>query len=157
MAGQVHLRRLIVLGLSSVGGLGYSRYAPGSVGTLGGIGIWWLLSGVSLGHYLLVTGLVIALAIVVAEKAEKLYGEHDSSKIVIDEVAGMLVAAIGVPFRWLDGLAVFILFRIFDILKPPPIRQLDNSVRGGLGIVVDDVVAGAFACVVIHGWYWFRA
>ena len=76
-------------------------------------------------------------------------GVKDPQFVVIDEVAGQLIALIGVPFGWKTFLAGFILFRGFDILKPPPVRQLE-ALPEGTGIVVDDVAAGLYACAVMH-------
>ena len=74
---------------------------------------------------------------------------EDPSQIVIDEIAGFMIAMIGHPFTWLNIGLGFVLFRVFDILKPPPIRQIDSKIKGAWGIVLDDVVAGVFACVVV--------
>ena len=83
--------------------------------------------------------------------AERIYGAHDVQKIVIDETAGLLVTVIGVPFRWPEVVAAFIAFRVLDMTKPWPIRWLDRNVRGGFGVVLDDLVAGAVACGALHG------
>jgi len=76
-------------------------------------------------------------------------GSKDPQTVVIDEVAGQLVALIAVPLTWKTLLAGLILFRVFDILKPPPVRQLER-LADGLGIVADDVAAGLYALVVMH-------
>ena len=91
------------------------------------------------------------LAIGFASRAETLLGTHDARTIVIDEVAGMLVTAIGVPFRWPEIVAAFVVFRVLDIIKPWPIRWVDARMGGGLGVVLDDVLAGALGCVLLHG------
>jgi phosphatidylglycerophosphatase A len=76
-------------------------------------------------------------------------GAKDPQVVVIDEVAGQLVALIAVPLEWKSFLAGFILFRAFDILKPPPVRQLE-ALPEGTGIVLDDIAAGLYALVVVH-------
>ena len=136
--------------LSSAFGLGYAPKAPGTFGTLAGIPLWWAMSDLSPLVFVAATLGWILLAFWVSDHADRIYGDHDSGKIVIDEVVGFLVAAIGIPFTWPNVLAVFVLFRIFDITKPPPIGYLDERVSGGVGVVVDDLVAGAFACVILH-------
>ena len=93
---------------------------------------------------------VIAVSIVVADKADAAYENHDQGQIVIDEVAGLVVAAWCVPFTAGNALIVFFVFRFFDIAKPPPIRFLDRNVKRGLGVVIDDVLAGVYTCVVWH-------
>ena len=98
----------------------------------------------------------VALAIVVtligipaATQVARTSGKKDPSFVVIDEVAGQLIALIGVPIAWKSFLAGFILFRVFDILKPPPVRQLERLPEG-TGIVLDDVAAGIYALAMMQ-------
>jgi len=84
-----------------------------------------------------------------AAEAEKVIGNHDPKQIVIDEWAGMAVSLIGVPPRLSSYIVAFILFRIFDVIKPPPARQMEK-IPGGYGIVLDDVFAGLYSLIV----YW---
>jgi phosphatidylglycerophosphatase A len=144
-------RRLLVFGLSSAAGLGYLPKAPGTWGTLAALPIWYACRGLSPLAFTVVVLLVTAFSVLVAEAAERLYGRHDVQLIVIDEVAGMLVTAIGVPFAWPEVLAGFVLFRLFDMTKPQPIRWLDEHVPGGFGVVLDDIAAGVVACGLLHG------
>lgn len=152
--------RLLVLSASSALGLGYLPKMPGTFGTLAAIPIWWALSGHALSVSISVTAAAILVAIWIAGCAEAIYGKHDAQRIVIDEVVGLLTAAIGVPFAWPEVLAAFLLFRFFDMTKPPPIRTIDRRVPGGLGVVLDDVAAGAVSCAllhtarVVHGGWW---
>jgi len=141
---------VVVLSFSSAGGLGYVPKAPGTFGTLAAIPIWWALSDVSVGIFVAVTAALIAFSIWVSDHADRIYGDHDSGKIVIDEVVGLLATAIAVPFNPTSVVVVFILFRLFDIIKPPPIRYLDEHVSGGFGVVIDDVIAGLMACPLAH-------
>jgi phosphatidylglycerophosphatase A len=90
---------------------------------------------------------VMAIGIPAATRVARAAGKRDPSQVVIDEVAGQLIALVGVPLRWQSLLAGFILFRAFDILKPPPVRHLE-SLPEGAGIVLDDVAAGAYALLV---------
>ena len=150
----------IVLALSSALGLGYLPKAPGTWGTLLAIPIWWALRSLSTLHFAVVALAFCFVSVVISELAERIYGKHDVQKIVIDEVAGLLVTAIGVPCRWQQVLAAFLLFRLFDMTKPGPIRTLDQRVSGGLGVVLDDVAAGLLACGLLHatrfafgGWW----
>jgi phosphatidylglycerophosphatase A len=150
----MQLRQRLVLVLSSAFGLGYLPKAPGTWGTLLGIPIWWALSPLAAPTFGLAVLVITLVAVGISELAERIYGRHDVQKIVIDEVVGLLVTAIGVPFRWQQVLPAFILFRLFDMTKPPPIRTLDEQVKGGLGVVVDDVAAGLVACGVLHAARW---
>ena len=142
---------IAVLTLTSWFGCGYLPGAPGTWGTLGSLPLWWLLSGVSAPVFGAAVVALIAIAVALSSRAEKIYGAHDVGKIVIDETAGLMVTAIGVPFRWPEVLAAFALFRLLDALKPWPIRWLDRHVSGGFGVVIDDVAAGAIACLLLHG------
>jgi phosphatidylglycerophosphatase A len=92
---------------------------------------------------------VTLIGIPVATRVSRASGAKDPQFVVIDEVAGQLVALIGVPLAWKPFLAGFILFRVFDILKPPPVRQLE-ALPEGAGIVLDDVAAGLYALAIMH-------
>ena len=142
--------RRFVLGITSVGGLGYAPFAPGTFGSLGAMPFWWLAAVLSPLHYGVMTLAVIGLSIWASNHAEVIYGEHDSGKIVVDEFAGILATGFLIPQTWQWAIAVFVVFRLFDILKPPPIRQIDRSLGGGAGVVLDDVVAGIMACITLH-------
>lgn len=139
---------------STAFGLGYLPLAPGTWGTFAALPLWWLLQGCSLWLWALwITGFVIC-SIVICHLADKMFGHHDASQIVLDEVAGMLVASFALPFAWQHVTLAFVLFRAFDMLKPGPIRWIDDHVHGGLGVVLDDVAAGAVACGLVHGLFW---
>ncbi len=92
--------------------------------------------------------------IIASSRTEKVLGMHDNSAIVVDEFAGMFVTVLFYPsdLYWL--LLAFVLFRLFDILKPFPISYLDKHVGGGLGVMIDDLLAGAMACVCSHFVFW---
>ncbi len=97
----------------------------------------------------LLAGLVTLIGIPAATQVARGFGIKDPQFVVIDEVAGQLVALIAVPLAWKSFLASFILFRVFDILKPPPVRQLE-ALPEGTGIVLDDIAAGLYALIVVH-------
>lgn len=122
-------------------GLGYVPWAPGTFGTLLGV----ILAILVPDNMYLVT-VVCIFGIWAANEAEKNLDQHDSPKIVIDEIAGFLIAA----YNW-DGIylvTAFILFRFFDIIKPFPVNQL-QKLPGGLGIMADDIAAGLMANIVL--------
>ena len=84
------------------------------------------------------------------------FSYDNSGKIVIDEVAGLLVTVIGVPFEWPLVVTAFLVFRFFDIVKPPPVRQIDAKLGGGAGVILDDSMAGIYGLGVMHGLYWLN-
>ena len=124
--------------------------APGTFGSLLGLPLCFLLTGIQLPAVLAAVLLITVLAIWIAGAAERILGHRDPGCIVIDEIAGMVVTLIGLPFNPTTAAVGFVLFRILDILKPFPIRILDKRLPGGLGIVADDVVAGVFANILLR-------
>lgn len=143
------MRRLIII-LATWGGTGYSPLASGTVGTLAAIPLYLLLAGLSLPLYLALLLPFGWFACWVSGKAEGIFHEQDSGKIVIDEVVGYLVTMAGVPLSWQGVLLGFFLFRFFDITKIPPARFFDRQMKNGYGVVLDDVVAGLYACLTLH-------
>jgi phosphatidylglycerophosphatase A len=132
-------------------GSGLAAKMPGTLGTLAALPLVVLLSHFSsFSVYLTVTILVCVLGIWICGKTAQDMGVHDDSSIVWDEVAGMLITMLAVPLSWQTVLVGFMLFRFFDILKPWPINYLDKHVHGGFGIMIDDVLAGLFALVILH-------
>jgi len=135
-------------------GTGASPYAPGTVGTLLGVPLVYLLSHWSLWVYLAVSCVLIIVGIWVCDKTSKDIGVHDHGGIVIDEVAGYLVTMIAIPVNMWTLVAAFVVFRFFDIIKPWPIGWLDKKVEGGLGIMVDDLLAGVYGLGVMWFTLW---
>lgn len=128
-------------------GSGYVPRAPGTAGSVVGLGLAFVLHGLSGGHrfyYLLATVVISLVAIPIATAAERIYGQKDCPKIVIDEIAGILATFLMVPLTWLTVPIGFVLFRLFDIWKPYPIKKLQD-LPGGWGIVLDDLLAGGYA------------
>ncbi len=130
---------------------GYAPIVPGTFGTLVGIPIFFMLSFAGIK---MATAILIALIVVscwIANEAEKLYGMKDPNDIVIDEVVGYLATVWALPFTWFTVIAGFFIFRILDILKPYPIRKMEDWIPGGTGVVMDDVLAGVYGCIILHG------
>ena len=128
--------------------VGYIPFAPGTFGSLIGLPLCSLLAGIQLPAAIMAAVVLILLAIWISGAAARRLKRKDPGCIVIDEIAGMVVTFIGLPFTLTTAVLGFILFRILDILKPFPIRMIDQRLSGGLGIVADDVVAGIFANIV---------
>ncbi len=131
-------------------GSGLAPFAPGTFGTVVGVGLYWLLAGLSLPYYLLVLVVVSVAGIWICGRTAEDLKTHDHSGIVWDEIAGYLVTMIAAPVGWQWMLIGFLLFRFFDVLKPWPISWLDRRVEGGLGIMVDDLLAGVFSLVLLQ-------
>jgi phosphatidylglycerophosphatase A len=125
--------------------LGFIPKAPGTFGSLLGIPAYWLISQLSL----LIQGAVLTISAIFAAwicgKAGPLLGRTDASQIVLDEAVGMSIALAGAPFSASTIVMAFVFFRLFDIWKPFPVRQIELYVPGGWGVVLDDVMAGVLA------------
>lgn len=144
------LKPKLIQFFATAGFVGLIPKAPGTFGTIVAIPVAYLLSKLGANGYLLATGFLIGFSIWISELHERNLGTHDSKTIVIDEVVGFLVAFAWLPVTWQSFAAAFVLFRIFDILKPYPISVLDRKVKGGLGVVVDDLAAGLIANVILQ-------
>lgn len=125
-------------------------FAPGTVGTVLGLPLCFLLSGSDLPITILYTVLIIFFAVWIAHEAVRILEQKDPGCIVIDEIAGLVVTLTGLPFNVFTVIAGFLLFRIFDILKPFPIRLLEKNLSGGAGVVMDDVAAGIYSNLVLR-------
>ena len=138
-------------------GAGISRYAPGTLGTVMAIPIYWLLQTQGLWIYLGVVLLMLIAGIGLCGYTARALNSHDHPGIVWDEFVGFLITMIAVPSTWYWLLLGFSLFRLFDIWKPFPIKQLDQRVRGGFGVMLDDVVAGIYAWFCLWGVIWLTS
>jgi phosphatidylglycerophosphatase A len=140
--------RALVIVLATAGGAGYAPVASGTVGSLVALPLVPWIARVRDGSWPAAIGIVLAmvvLAVWVAGRAEDVFDGADHSRIVIDEVAGMAMAALFAPATWTAAALVFVTFRVFDVLKPFPANVFDRRVAGGVGVVGDDLVAGTYA------------
>jgi phosphatidylglycerophosphatase A len=147
------MRRHAIVFLASGAYLGYAPVASGTFGTLAGVALYPVfdaLRRLSAPLYVLSALALIAAAIAVAGEAESVFGEKDSGKITIDEVAGYVVATLFVKPSLAVLLASFVLFRIFDVVKVWPASYFDREVGGGAGVVLDDVISGVYANLVLR-------
>ncbi|WP_455206529.1 phosphatidylglycerophosphatase A family protein [Kaarinaea lacus] len=131
-------------------GSGLAPKAPGTVGTLVAIPLYLLLSGLWLWQYVAVVIAGFLIGIWICGTAARQLGVHDDPSIVWDEIIGYLITMIAAPSGWLWIGVGFVLFRIFDIVKPWPICVIDQRMSGGLGIMFDDVLAGIYALVALQ-------
>ena len=131
-------------------GTGLAPLAPGTFGTLIAVPLYLLLAQFDLAWYLAITAAGFAIGIWLCGRTSDALGKHDHGAIVWDEIVGFWVTMIAVPAAWQWILLGFVLFRLFDIVKPWPIRLVDSRMRGGLGIMFDDLLAGLYALVCIQ-------
>lgn len=136
-------------------GSGLPTKAPGTFGSLAAMLVWWALMS-DLGLYIQLFIIVIGFVagIYICQQCAKDLGVHDYGGIVWDEWIGLWITYLYLPHGIVWLLYGFVLFRVFDILKPPPISWLDKKVAGGLGIMLDDVLAGLFALAVLQASYY---
>ena len=144
--------------------LGYGKPGPGTWASIATVLIWWLsmrhvppqcLATIAPFTTAVVALFVTLIGIPAATRVARAWNVKDPSQVVIDEVAGQLVTLIACPVTWKAALAALILFRAFDILKPPPIRQLE-ALPDGTGIMLDDIGAGIFGWIVLHALLHYR-
>jgi len=131
-------------------GSGAAPVAPGTFGTLAAVPLYLLLAQLPLALYLLAVMLAFGVGIWLCERTSRDLGVHDHGGIVWDEFVGFWLTMVAAPEGWQWLLAGFLLFRLFDILKPFPINYLDRHIHGGLGIMLDDAVAGSFAWLILQ-------
>ena len=130
-------------------GVGLLPKAPGTAGSVLGLLVAWLTFSIGLPWRIAIAGALIIIGIWICGESAKRLGTHDYRGIVWDEIAGMYVTLLAVPRELIFWAIGFALFRIFDIWKPWPIRDLDSTVAGGLGIMIDDLLASIFAILLL--------
>ena len=135
-------------------GSGLMPVAPGTWGTVAAIPIYLLLAQTHWSVYLSVTLVSFILGVFICNKVSRDLGVPDYSGIVWDEIVGFLLTMFLVPFHVIWIISGFLLFRLFDIWKPNPIRWLDHYVKGGFGIMIDDVLAAIFAWIILQALVW---
>jgi phosphatidylglycerophosphatase A len=150
--------RTLAIVLATAAGAGFAPLAPGTVGAAVGVALFAGIAGSGPIAVLAVAGVLLAVGVWAAGEAERAFGRHDDGRIVLDEVVGQLVAL--APLAWLPVAqaraplllgAGFLAFRLFDIWKPGPVRWAERRFPGGLGVMLDDVVAGGLAGVCMAG------
>jgi phosphatidylglycerophosphatase A len=139
-------RHCLAFGLGS----GLARYAPGTFGTMVAIPLYLVLARFPAWLYAVTVIAAFALGVWICDSVSRDLRVHDHGGIVFDEFVGYWITMFLVPVTWTSVLAGFVLFRLFDIWKPWPIRWFDRHVPGGFGIMLDDVIAGLLACAALH-------
>lgn len=128
---------------------GMAPFAPGTAGTLVGVLLYFLIMGLSPMWYFAICLLIAGIGTWVAGDAEKQLGQTDAPSIVIDEIVGFFITMFMLPPSWGFIIAGFLLFRLFDIVKPWPLKRLQD-LHGGVGIMLDDIGAGIYANIVLQ-------
>jgi phosphatidylglycerophosphatase A len=145
--------RAAVVFLASFAYVGYIPVASGTFGSLAAMPLFYVFDAIrhaSTAGALAVFVAFVAAACWIAGQAESYLQEHDSHKIVIDEAAGYVAATLFLPLGWSTALLAFFVFRVFDVVKPFPAGYIDARVPGGAGVVLDDVVSGIYANLVVR-------
>ncbi len=135
-------------------GLGAIPIAPGTFGTLGGVVLYLILSRLPLWVYIMVAVVLLIFGFLICGITNRDFGTDDHPAAVWDEIVGFLFVMIAVPKTWYFILIGFVLFRLFDIWKPWPIRWVDRHIHGGIGVMLDDVVAALFSLVILQILVW---
>jgi phosphatidylglycerophosphatase A len=139
-----------LVGLATLFGVGKLPKAPGTWGTLATIPIGILLMWLGPFWHMGACVFLLPVSILAAEAYERFHDSHDASEVVIDEVIGFLITLAWLPLTWQTLALGFVIFRVLDIFKPFPISYLDRKVPGGVGVIVDDVLAGVIANLVLQ-------
>ena len=130
-------------------GTGLSPWAPGTMGTLLAVPFAWLMLDWPMAWRIATVAVVILGGILICGASARRLGVHDHPAIVLDEIAALLALALTLPKHAAWLASAFILFRFFDIAKPWPIRDMDHRLRGGLGIMLDDLIAALYAAACV--------
>lgn len=150
---------VIALVIATGAGSGYSPVASGTAGAAVGVLLFWPLAALSLPLYAVTVVGSIGLAIWAAERMCRAWGTEDDGRIVADEIAGQLVTLLPLVAVGLSGsiawvVTGFVLFRVYDVWKPGPVRWLEENLPGGIGVVMDDVLAGVLGALTLAALLW---
>ena len=130
-------------------GSGYAPFAPGTAGSAVGLLLFWPLAGLPPAQLLEATAVLVVLGILAGDHVARAVGKKDPGLVVVDEVAGQWVSLLFLPFTLGTALAAFFLFRLMDVIKPWPARDLER-LPGGVGIMADDLMAGVYANLLLR-------
>lgn len=136
-------------------GSGLVPKAPGTLGTIIGLPLYWGISSYPINLQLLIVTLLFLAGIYFCQVAGENLGVSDHGGIVWDEIVAMMLVLIFTPFFWAWWMIAFLLFRLFDIWKPFPIRQCDAAIKGGFGVMFDDLLAAIYAIICLEGFKWW--
>ncbi len=135
-------------------GSGLAPKAPGTLGTLVGFPLFWLISNYTFNTQLMITTTLFIMGVYVCDKTGKVLGVADYGGIVWDEIVAMMLVLTFTPLNWFWWFAAFLLFRLFDIWKPDPICYFDAKLKNGFGVMFDDLLAAIYAILVMKFIAW---
>jgi phosphatidylglycerophosphatase A len=135
-------------------GSGLAKQAPGTFGTLIGMPLYLLIAGLGFYNQLAIIFVLFLVGIYCCDKTGKALGVSDHGSIVWDEIVAIMLVLTVTPYQWQWWLSAFLLFRLFDIWKPAPIRQCDAMVKGGFGVMLDDLLAAVYAMISLKILLW---
>ncbi len=138
-------------------GSGLAKKAPGTFGTLLGFPLFWMISGYTQSTQLIIIFVLFLVGIYFCDKTGKALGVADHGGIVWDEIVAMMLILTVTPPHWLAWLAAFLLFRLFDIWKPFPIKQFDAKLKNGFGVMFDDLLAAIYAIISLKVLLWITS
>jgi phosphatidylglycerophosphatase A len=146
-----NIKQKAIIFLATGGLIGYSPIAPGTFGSAAALPLCLLISLMPISAAMVFVAALLLFSVWIAHGAQQIIGRSDPPEVVVDEICGMAVTMLALPFSPVFVVGGFALFRVFDILKPFPIRWVDKHVPGGLGILLDDLLAGIFANAILRG------
>jgi len=135
-------------------GTGLAKKAPGTFGTLLGLPLFFLIAPLEFYVQIIIISVLFLIGIYCCDKTGKALGVADHGSIVWDEIVAMMLVLTFTPMQWKWWLVAFLLFRLFDIWKPVPIRQCDAKIKGGLGVMLDDLLAAIYAIICLKVLLW---
>lgn len=135
-------------------GTGLAKKAPGTFGTLLGLPLFFLIAPLEFYVQIIIISVLFLIGIYCCDKTGKALGVADHGSIVWDEIVAMMLVLTFTPMQWKCWLVAFLLFRLFDIWKPVPIRQCDAKIKGGLGVMLDDLLAAIYAIICLKVLLW---
>jgi len=147
------MRKRLIKFIATGYGVGYVPFAPGLAGSLVGLFFWWLVAQTGQFWQPWLYGFHVIVSVVIADEAARIIGKPDPPCVVIDEIVAVPLALAGLGIVWWKVALAFVLFRLFDVWKPAPVRQA-QAFSGGLGIVLDDLLAALYACGATHAVVW---
>jgi phosphatidylglycerophosphatase A len=138
-------------------GSGLSPYAPGTIGSLAALPLAWSIYGLPIAMQLIIVSIMYAIGCYICAITSRNLGVIDHGSIVWDEIVAMMLILIFIPLTWFWWSIAFVLFRLFDIWKPYPIKQFDAKLKNGFGVMFDDLLAGIYALIGVQILLWINS
>jgi len=147
---KARTKKIGALCIATGGFSGYFPIAPGTAGSVVGLAFAWALRDASIPVQVAAAVVLCLIGVWASDKARQIFAQEDPSRVVIDEIVGMMITMIGIPVTPYSLVWGFVLFRIFDVIKIPPANIFDSHVKNGWGVMLDDVWAGIYGNILLH-------